>query len=57
MIVHKIWTTRKTYDYFSTKTFKYGSGGFKTRERHWEGYFLLGIIPLFIKNVQTKYIG
>ena len=57
MIIHKIWTTRKSYRWDSGKYFKYGVGLYHTRERHWEGFFLLGIIPLYIKNTNTKYIG
>ena len=56
MVVHKIWTTRKTHSYISAKTFKYGNGMFKTRERHWEGWFFLGLLPLYIKNVKTVYM-
>jgi hypothetical protein len=28
---------------------------YKTCERHWKGYFLFGIIPLWIENTSTKY--
>lgn len=53
MIVHKIWSTvrRGKWDAFYFEGRYYG-----TRERHWEGYFLLGILPIFIKNTHNIYV-
>jgi hypothetical protein len=41
MIVKYIWITKKGH-------------GVKLVERHWRGWFLFGIIPLYIDNSYTK---
>lgn len=47
MIVEKIWTTRKRnknrFDWYSTV------------EKDYKGWFLFGLIPLFIRNTKTSY--
>jgi hypothetical protein len=50
MIVHKIWTSR------GTGKFYFQGVMYRHREQHWEGYFLFGILPLFVKNVKTLYM-
>jgi hypothetical protein len=52
MIVKKLWTTHKTGEW---NTFYCDGMHYKTCERHWKGYFLFGIIPLWIENTSTKY--
>lgn len=54
MIVHKIWNTRKDTKNWNAFTFK-GVYYSSSRERNWEGWFLFGIIPLYIKNVSNSY--
>lgn len=49
MIVEKIWITRKEEK----------EPGYKTIDcdvvRKWRGWFLFGIIPLYVKNYETLY--
>lgn len=43
MIVHKMW---KTTVYNGTTL---------TGKRYWEGWFLFGILPLYIQNTKNEY--
>jgi hypothetical protein len=52
MIVRKLWTTRK---HGKWNAFYFEGHFYDTQERHWEGYFLFGIIPLWINNTRTLY--
>ena len=46
MIVHRVWSTTKT---------KYELHGVAHVTRDWEGWFLFGLIPLYIRNIKTRY--
>jgi len=53
MIVYKTWVTMK--DGKKWDSFYCEGHYYHIRERHWSGYFLLGIVPLYIKNYKTNY--
>jgi hypothetical protein len=52
MIVTKIWTTTKRGKW---NTFHFEGRFYSTKESHWEGWFLFGVIPLFIRNTKSIY--
>ena len=52
MIINKIWSTEKRGQWNS---FRHRGKCYDTRSREWEGWFLLGIIPLYVKNLNTFY--
>lgn len=49
MIVYKIWTTSKKGRFYFKGTI------YRKCERHWEGCFLFGILPLKMTNTATYY--
>lgn len=51
MIVEKLWTThqRKSFG------FHYDGNTYDSCTKSWRGWFLFGIIPLYIKNTHTTY--
>lgn len=51
MIIMKIWTTEKRKPF----GFIYERTSYSCRSRHWKGWFLFGIIPLYVANVKTVY--
>lgn len=51
MIVVNVWSTVK-YKRFG---FEFESSTYSYRTKSWQGYFLFGIIPLFIVNSKTVY--
>ncbi len=52
MIVTRLWTTHKKGKWNS---FYFEGHYYSEVEKHWEGIFLFGIIPIFIKQVKTIY--
>jgi hypothetical protein len=52
MIVKKSWTTRIRKPNFQ---FYFEGKYFSIVERDWEGYFLFGVIPLWIEQVRNTY--
>ena len=52
MIVQKLWTTRKVGKW---DEYLFNGNFFSTKESHWSGWFLFGIIPLYIKNIENIY--
>ena len=52
MIVQKLWTTRKVGKW---DQYLVNGNFFSTKESYWSGWFLLGIIPLYIKNIENVY--
>ena len=51
MIVRYVWHTKKDMG----KYFKYKNDYLRYRTRDWIGYFLFGIIPLYIKVVGSTF--
>jgi len=51
MIVQKMWTTRKEKKY----GFVYDGRTWDVRDTSWEGYFLFGILPLFVRATKAFY--
>lgn len=49
MIIEFIWNTRKTGRWVLP------SGTAYARHKQWRGWFVLGFIPLYIKNTATEY--
>lgn len=50
MIVKKLWTTNAKKKYFHFEGHLYGE-----RTRHWKGYFLFGIVPLYVECLKSVY--
>lgn len=53
MIVVKTWVTLKEKDY--PKRWEYDGKGYRSKQTIWEGWFLLGFIPVFVKSINVKY--
>jgi len=51
MIVKHMWSTKKEMP----SNFKYRGVWYNYRTKDWIGFFLLGIIPLYIKCIETTY--
>ena len=52
MIMHKMWTSHRV-----GKWNQYLIDGkyYSTKESYWFGWFLFGIIPLYIRNIENRY--
>lgn len=53
MIIKRGWVTTKTRD--GAKRFKIDGEIYRYCTRKWEGWFLFGFIPLYIKQISVGY--
>ena len=51
MVIKRVWTTRKKGQFFAPDAIVY----WDFRDTSWEGWFFLGIIPLYIRPTGIKY--
>jgi hypothetical protein len=49
MIVQKVWVTVK-------RNVKAGQTTYRKATYHWYGYFLFGLIPLYVVNKKVDYV-